>query len=169
MGGRFATPKFNFLLIGEKTMTNLFTTIQSKYDPYFLGFNRVFDQLIDFDNRTANGRGINYPPYNLIQDGDKYTIELAVAGFSEDEIDITHEPEQSRITIEGSTGASEGTYLHQGIANRSFSRTWTVADSVEVKGAELDGGILRVELESVIPEEKKPKKIAIKNTQLLNG
>ena len=159
--------KFNFLLIGEKTMTNLFTTIQSKYDPYFLGFNRVFDQLIDFDNQVDKSRG-NYPPYNLIQDGDQYIIELAVAGFSENDIDITHEPEKSRITIAGSIGTSDGTYLHQGIANRNFSRTWTVADSVEVLGAELDGGILRVKLESVIPEEKKPKKIAIKNPQLLS-
>jgi molecular chaperone IbpA len=149
-------------------MTNLFTTIQSKYDPYFLGFNRVFDQLIDFDNQVDKSRG-NYPPYNLIQDGDQYTIELAVAGFSENDIDITHEPEKSRITIAGSIGTSDGTYLHQGIANRNFSRTWTVADSVEVLGAELDGGILRVKLESVIPEEKKPKKITIKNSQLLNG
>ncbi len=148
-------------------MTNLFTTIQSKYDPYFLGFNRVFDQLIDFDNQVDKSRG-NYPPYNLIQDGDQYIIELAVAGFSENDIDITHEPEKSRITIAGSIGTSDGTYLHQGIANRSFSKTWTVADSVEVLGAELNGGILRVELESVIPEEKKPKKIAIKNPQLLS-
>ena len=100
---------------------------------------------------------------------DRYTIELAVAGFSENDIEITHEPEKSRITVAGSMGSSEGTYLHQGIANRSFSRTWTVADTVEVLGASLDGGILRVELESVIPEEKKPKKIAIKNAQLLNG
>ena len=149
-------------------MTNLFTTIQSKYDPHFLGFGRVFNQLIDFDNQIDKSRG-NYPPYNLIQDGDKYTIELAVAGFSENDIEITHEPEKSRITVAGSMGSSEGTYLHQGIANRSFSRTWTVADTVEVLGASLDGGILRVELESVIPEEKKPKKIAIKNAQLLNG
>ncbi len=148
-------------------MTNLFTTIQSKYDPYFLGFNRVFDQLIDFDNQVDKSRG-NYPPYNLIQDGDQYIIELAVAGFSENDIEITHEPEKSRITIAGSIGTSDGTYLHQGIANRSFSKTWTVADSVEVLGAELNGGILRVELESVIPEEKKPKKIAIKNPQLLS-
>ena len=148
-------------------MTNLFTTIQSKYDPYFLGFNRVFDQLIDFDNQVDKSRG-NYPPYNLIQDGDQYIIELAVAGFSENDIEITHEPEKSRITIAGSIGTSDGTYLHQGIANRNFSRTWTVADSVEVLGAELNGGILRVELESVIPEEKKPKKIAIKNPQLLS-
>ena len=148
-------------------MTNLFTTIQSKYDPYFLGFNRVFDQLIDFDNQVDKSRG-NYPPYNLIQDGDTYTIELAVAGFSENDIEITHEPEKSRITIAGSIGTSDGTYLHQGIANRNFSRSWTVADSVEVLDAELDGGILRVKLESVIPEEKKPKKIAIKNPQLLS-
>ena len=148
-------------------MTNLFTTIQSKYDPYFLGFNRVFDQLIDFDNQVDKSRG-NYPPYNLIQDGDTYTIELAVAGFSENDIEITHEPEKSRITIAGSIGTSDGTYLHQGIANRNFSRSWTVADSVEVLDAELDGGILRVKLESVIPDEKKPKKIAIKNPQLLS-
>ena len=148
-------------------MTNLFTTIQSKYDPYFLGFNRVFDQLIDFDNQVDKSRG-NYPTYNLIQDGDTYTIELAVAGFSENDIEITHEPEKSRITIAGSIGTSDGTYLHQGIANRNFSRSWTVADSVEVLDAELDGGILRVKLESVIPEEKKPKKIAIKNPQLLS-
>ena len=110
-----------------------------------------------------------YPPYNLIQDGDKYTIELAVAGFTEDDIEIIHEPESGQIIIEGRIGSSEGTYLHQGIANRSFRRIWTVSDSVVVNGAELSGGILRVELESIVPEEKKPKKIAITNSQLLNG
>ena len=105
----------------------------------------------------------------MIQDGDKYTIELAVAGFTEDDIEIIHEPESGQIIIEGRIGSSEGTYLHQGIANRSFRRIWTVSDSVVVHGAELSGGILRVELESIVPEEKKPKKIAITNSQLLNG
>ena len=151
-------------------MTNLFTTIQNKYDPHFVGFTRLFDQLADFDANIVNARKESkYPPYNLIQDGDKYTIELAVAGFTEDDIDIIHEPELGQIIIEGRIGSSEGTYLHQGIANRSFRRIWTVSDSVVVHGAELSGGILKVELESIVPEEKKPKKITITNSQLLNG
>ena len=130
-----------------------------KYDPYFVGFDRIFNRLNAFElNPTGSG---NYPPYNIIRNGDNYTIELAVAGFNQDEIEVIHEPEKGNLIVKGSNDREGVDYLHQGIASRTFNRTWTVSDTIVVNGADLSEGILRIELENVIPEEKKPKVISI--------
>ena len=140
-------------------MTTLVSQIR-KFDPFFVGFDRLFNNLVNFDfDRSPT----TYPPYNIVQDGDyTYAIELAVAGFGEDDIDIKHRPETGVLTIEGKAPAN-GTQnaIYKGIAERSLSRNWTLADNVEVIGADLQNGLLRVELEKQVPEEKKPKTIKI--------
>jgi len=110
-----------------------------------------------------------YPPYNILKvDENKYCIEMAVAGFGKQNLDI--EVADSILTITGNFKSSEEsdkenknpiTYLYKGIADRAFSRKFTLADTVEVKNAELINGMLRLILENIIPEEKKPKKVEI--------
>ena len=138
-----------------------------KFDPFFIGFDRLFTNLVnfDFDRNPAT-----YPPYNIVQDDDyTYAIELAVAGFGEDDINIEHRPETGVLTIEGKAPAN-GTQnaIYKGIAERSFSRNWTLAENVEVIGASLENGLLRVELERQVPEEMKPKTIKI-GTKKVSG
>ena len=130
-----------------------------RFDPFFVGFDRFFNQLSAFDSRPSQPN--NYPPYNIIRDGDNYTIELAVAGFNDDEIEVVHEPEHNRSDVKGSNDRDGVEYIHQGIASRTFNRTWTVSDTIVVTKADLSDGILRIELENVIPDEKKPKLIKI--------
>ena len=141
-------------------MTTLLTDIR-RFDPFFVGFDRLFDRLASFDAKETL-RPANYPPYNIVKkDEYKYEIELAVAGISAKDINIEHNPETSVLTVEGSKGGTEDNYLHKGIAERNFVRTWTLAENVEVTGADLNDGLLKVELERIVPEEKRPKTIKI--------
>ena len=144
-------------------MTSIFQQLD-KYDPYFIGFNTLFTRLNSFETNPVTGG--NYPPYNIIQNGDSYTIELAIAGFSSDEIEVVHEPEHNRLVVKGSNKRDDVEYLHQGIASRTFNRTWTVSDSIEVKSADLNDGILKIQLENVVPDEKKPKIIEVGQRKL---
>jgi len=126
-----------------------------------IGFDRVFDELNRaFANSKSDG---NYPPYNVVQLNDtQYVIEVAVAGFAETELDV--ELKDSVLMVKGEKTKEEGSeinYLHKGISNRNFTRNITLAENVEVRGATVKNGILSVALELVIPEEQKPKKIAI--------
>lgn len=126
-------------------------------DPFFIGFDGIFNKMHQLNKNTTN-----YPPYNLIKFGDNsYLIELAVAGFKEEDFDI--ELHNGVLTIKAEIGSVDGdaTYLHKGIAARSFERKFTLADTVEVMGVQLYNGMLQVRLENIIPDEKKPKKIAI--------
>jgi molecular chaperone IbpA len=111
-----------------------------------------------FANSKSDG---NYPPHNIVElDDEHYVLELAIAGFSQDEIDL--EIKENVITIKGEKEKKdEVKYLHKGISTRNFSRTIPLADNIEVRGATVKNGILSIALERVIPEEKKPKKIAI--------
>lgn len=143
-------------------MTNL--TLRSLDIPsihkFAVGFDNMFDELL---RNTSQQASTNYPPYNVIKHSeDKFTIELAVAGFKEGDIDVQIEKNQLTVTGEQVTELnSEREYLHRGISARNFTRVWTLADNVEVKGAEVANGILTISLERYIPEEQKPKKIAI--------
>ena len=104
----------------------------------------------------------SFPPHNILKlDESHYVVELAVAGFSKSEIEIT--VENGNLTIKGEKKEkdTEVTYLHRGIGTRSFTKTLTVADTIEVKGAEFKDGILRIGLENIVPEHKKPRKIEI--------
>lgn len=127
-----------------------------------IGFDDIFDDLL---NRTT--QSTNYPPYNIVkQSDDSFAIELAVAGFKDGEISIT--TERNQLTVKGEQAVdldSQIEYLHRGISARSFSRTWTLADHVEVAGAKSENGILTISLERKVPEEQKPKSIAITYTK----
>ena len=141
-------------------MTTLLSTL-NRYEPFFVGFDKLFDQLSTFELPHKNA--IDYPPYNNIQHGDdKYTIEVALAGFTQEQIKVTHLPETNKLVIEGANEDKDTQYLHQGISSRKFQRSWTVSDNIEVIDAEFTDGVLRVQLENVIPDEKKPKQIEIK-------
>lgn len=125
-----------------------------------IGFDRLFNELNrTFANSKSDG---NYPPHNVIQLSDStYQIELAVAGFAEDEIDV--ELKENLLTVRGVQDKDEDQpiYLHKGIATRNFTRTFPLGEHVEVRGATVKNGILVIDLELEVPEEKQPKKIAI--------
>ena len=126
-----------------------------------VGFDRLFDML---ENSSAGGNGENYPPFDLIKAADnQYRIELAVAGFKPEEIDIT--AQQNVLIVTGrknEAGQGDGAdYIYRGIANRSFERRFALADHVQVRGADLRDGLLAVELVREIPEAMKPRKISI--------
>ena len=135
-------------------------------DPFFIGFDTVLNKLHHGHKNTSN-----YPPYNLIKaDDDTYLIELAVAGFDEEDFDI--EVHDGVLTIRADVGDVDRdvNYLHKGIAARSFERKFTLADTINVQSVSLHMGMLTIRLQNVIPEEKKPKKIPISNNnkQLLS-
>jgi molecular chaperone IbpA len=128
-----------------------------------IGFDNMFDELMRVSSLQTNS---NYPPHNVIKTGeDTVTIEVAVAGFAEGEIDIALD--KHLLTITGARKRSEDEkheYLHRGISSRDFKHTFTLADHVEVKSAAIKDGILAVHLEREVPEEAKPKTIAITYT-----
>lgn len=122
-----------------------------------IGFDHAFNRL---HNIQQNQGG--YPPYNIVKDGDeKYAVEIAVAGFNRDDIEI--ELKEGNLIVSGKKAEEkvEKSFVHKGIGTRAFTRTFTLSDDVVVKGADLDNGILVIELERIIPEEKKPRKIEI--------
>lgn len=129
-----------------------------------IGFDNIFDELMRVNAQQTN---INYPPYNIVKHSeDSFAIEVAVAGFQEGDIDIT--VEKNILTVKGTQQVKvyvgdelEPEYLHRGISARNFTRTFTLADHVEVIGAKAENGILKIELERQVPEEQKPKTIAI--------
>ena len=126
-----------------------------------VGFDRVANML-DAASRLDNSQG--YPPYNIEKTGDnEFRIELAVAGFGEENLEI--ETKEGLLTVAGKTQTTEDgekrEFLHRGIAERSFIRRFQLADHVVVKGADLQNGMLRIELERQLPEAMKPRKISI--------
>tara|TARA_B100001013_G_C24593457_1_gene435781 strand:+ start:931 stop:1329 length:399 start_codon:yes stop_codon:yes gene_type:complete len=128
---------------------------------FTIGFDSLFDRLFDMDT-TRDSQG--YPPYNIRKVNDlQYVIELALAGFSKDDIEVEVTDGQLSIrSKEEKKEEEESSYfVHKGIAKRSFSRTYTLSDDIIVKGADLKDGMLIVELEKVIPDEKKPRLIQI--------
>ena len=133
--------------------TNLFT-------PYAVGFDRTFDRLFDYATHQATSTG--FPPYNIVKVGDyNYTIEMALAGYSKKDIEVeVADGVLSIKSIKESDGKENS--LYHGIANRQFTRKFTLADDIIVKDGKLEDGMLSIELERVIPEEKKPRLISIK-------
>lgn len=140
------------------------TTLYDPFDrvkTYSIGFDRMFDKLFDENVVTTT----NYPPYNIVKTSDeKYAIEIAIAGFSKKDIEIeTKENTLVIKTIDKKDDEEDKTeYLHKGISARSFKRSFSLADDVVVKGATFENGLLIIDLERIVPEEKKPRKIAIK-------
>jgi molecular chaperone IbpA len=130
-----------------------------------VGFDRLFDML---ENSAGAQTQENYPPFDLIKLGDnEYRIELAVAGFKADEIDIT--AQQNVLIVSGRKGEENeqqgNDYVYRGIATRSFERRFALADHIQVKGADMKDGLLAIELVREIPEAMKPKKISIGGSQ----
>ena len=148
-------------------MTNKALSIFNQLRPVTVGFDNVFDhfeRMMDDHNFNEMVR-YNYQPYNIVKTGDyTYNIELALAGFSKKDIDITMEEGVLNIksAVEATKDKDEDGVIHKGIAKRYFSKSFTIADDVEVKGAELKDGLLKVSLERIVPESKKPRTINIK-------
>jgi molecular chaperone IbpA len=135
-------------------------TIQTLF-PQFNRWAIGFDPMLDvFKQVSANAKSAGYPPYNIYKDEDTYVLELAVAGFSKD--DITISVKELQLTVEGQLEASEAEPIHKGIATRDFKQDFVLAEYVVVKGAELKDGLLRITLKQELPEELQPKIIKIK-------
>ena len=125
----------------------------------FLGFDHIFDALQDIHVHANDG----YPPHNVVKDGDaKYQIEMAVAGFNKKDINI--EVKEHILTIKGKreTRRESDAYVHKGISGRKFEKSFRLSEYTEVTGADMTDGILTVNLEVVLPEEKQPRTINIK-------
>ena len=122
----------------------------------FVGFDSLFDEL----NALADRKEANYPAYNIAKDDDEhYRIELALAGFSTDEITI--QTEKGILTIEANKAEERGNYIHQGIAKRGFSKMFRLAEYMKVDDARFVDGILTVFLHREVPEADRPKQISI--------
>ncbi len=135
------------------------------FSPYFrstVGFDQLFNRL-----EQAVEAGNGYPPYNIERsDETHYRISIAVAGFAEKDLNV--EVRDGVLTVVGKRedGAEKTSYLHQGIAGRAFERRFQLAEHVEVRAAKLENGLLHVDLERVVPEEKKPRRITINAPEL---
>ena len=157
-------------------MTNKALSIFNQLRPLSVGFDDVFnhfESMFDYDMVNVS----NYPPYNIVKTGDnKYDVEVALAGFNKKDINVS--VENGMLTIESkvksvvddSVGIKDGEdkpredehMIHKGISKRYFKKSFTIADDVEIKGAELKDGMLRVSMEKIVPEAKKLKTIEIK-------
>lgn len=134
------------------------------FDKFFVGFEDTAKQMQTLHADLTKNIP-NYPPYNIRKNGENsYTIELAVAGFGESEIDITIDG--GKLIVKGNTEAETDTandYLFKGIATRAFTRAFAIDDHIEVKNAELFNGMLKIALERLVPEQQKPKKVPVKS------
>jgi len=125
--------------------------------PYTIGFEKLFDQLDEFIHHSK--KLPSYPPYNIKRNGDKFTIEMALAGFSKDDIEVT--VTEDMLTVSSNKENSKKDELYKGISDRKFTRNFSMADDIVVKNVKLKDGLLTIELEREIPEERKPRKIKI--------
>lgn len=130
------------------------------YRALSVGFEDTVRQIEDISRATAKSMG--YPPYNIVKlDENKYAIELAVAGFSKQDIEIELKENSLVVTGKVNQDTHSSEYLYKGIADRAFMRKFNLADTVEIKNTKLMNGMLKIFLENVIPEHKKPRKIDI--------
>jgi|TARA_Y100000401_G_C8316331_1_gene222681 molecular chaperone IbpA len=135
--------------------------LMTKHDELFkelfsnsIGMNRLF-------NRLANAEQSNFPPYNIVHENGNIFVELALAGYSKDDIEVV--VEDGVLSIEGLAASSrDGDFHHKGIASRRFKRSFSLGEHIEVKSAELKDGLLTVALQEVLPPEKQPKVIEVK-------
>ncbi|WP_162047494.1 Hsp20 family protein [Vibrio taketomensis] len=131
-----------------------------------IGFDRLFNMMETSSAKNSSG---GYPPYNIEQkDEHKFRITMAVAGFAEDQLDLTQK--DNMLIVKGERNVEEGkNYVYQGIAERDFERKFQLADYVKVVGASMENGLLHIDLEREIPEAMQPRKIAINGNNLLEG
>ncbi len=148
-------------------MTSKDLSIFNSLRPFSIGFDDMFDQ---FENMLGNGNlamQSNYPPYNIRKTGnDKYSIEVALAGFSKNDVEVEFEDNLLTVRTKQVNKSEDknvnGEILHKGISQRQFARSFTIADDVKVNGAELKDGLLTIACERIVPEYKKKKLIEIK-------
>ena len=145
-----------------RTNLSLFDNF-NQLTPYAVGFDKVFDQLQNYVENNASSTG--YPPYNIQKTEDfKFEIQMALAGF--DKKDINIEVAEGVLTVKSikdkDTDTTDEYTLYKGISQRNFTRKFTLADDIVVNDAKLENGMLTIELERIVPEEKKPKMITIK-------
>ena len=135
----------------------------NQFAPFTVGFDRVFDRLVDYGNTNYETGG--FPPYNIRKTGDfKHVIEIALAGFSKDEIEVILTDGVLEIKSKNTVSVDKpkDDLIHKGIAKRAFTRKFTLADDIEIKDAKLVNGLLLIDLEQIVPEHKKPKIIKVK-------
>ena len=145
-------------------MTTSTLSLFNKLRPVSVGFDSVFDHFESLFNESPSLH-TNYPPYDILKtDEHSYVIELAVAGFSKEDISVT--VENGVLTVEsdreGNAESSGQEIIHRGISKRYFKKSFSIADDVEIRGAELKDGLLRISMEKIIPESRKRKEISIK-------
>lgn len=142
-------------------MTQLVRFDTNALNRALLGFDTMFS---DFENRFANQINSNYPPYNILKrDENSYEIQIAVTGFEKDE--VTVEIDQNQLVVRAERKAVDSAdveYLHRGLASRSFERSWTLAEYVEVGEGRIKNGVLTIDLKRIIPEALKPRVLNIK-------
>ena len=128
-------------------------------DPFFIGFNRELERLNTVHNLATRQA---YPPYDIIKlDEDTYKLSLAVAGFSQENIDVS--VDNGTLIIKGEiTEIQDTEIVHKGIAGRKFTRTFALGEYLEVTGAEMKDGMLNISIDRIVPEDKKPKQIKVK-------
>jgi len=145
-------------MVTSKTLS-LFDNF-NQLTPYAVGFDRQFNRLNDYISHQQTSTG--FPPYNIRKEGDlNHVIEMALAGFSKDDIEV--EVAQGVLTIRSmKENTDDEATVHRGISYRKFDRKFTLADDIVVNDAKLENGLLTITLEQIIPEEKKPKLIQIK-------
>ncbi len=154
------------MLTKEDNMTSKDLSIFNSLRPFSIGFDDMFDQ---FENMLGNGSltmQSNYPPYNIRKTGkDKYSIEVALAGFSKKDVEVEFEDNLLTVRtkqVDKSENREDGEIIHKGISQRQFARSFTIADDIKVGGAELKDGLLTIACERIVPEYKKKKLIEIK-------
>ena len=145
-------------------MTTSTLSLFNKLRPVSVGFDSVFDHFESIFNDSLSLQ-TNYPPYDIVKtDEHSYVIELAVAGFSKKDIAVT--VENGVLTVEsdreGNAESSGEEIIHRGISKRYFKKSFSISDDVEIRGAELKDGLLRISMEKIIPESRKRKEISIK-------
>ena len=148
-------------------MTGKDLSIFNSLRPFSIGFDNMFDQFESLLGDGGLSAQSNYPPYNIRKAGkDKYAIEVAVAGFSKDDVEVEYEDNLLTVKTKKFDKAVEkdmdGEIIHRGISQRSFSRSFTIADDIKVEGAEIKDGLLKINCEKIVPEQKKRKLIPIK-------
>ena len=151
-------------MVTTQALTNIFDHFdRNLLTPYAVGFDRVFDRLDHYVTNQSRMTPTGFPPYNIRRDGDyKYVIEMALAGMSKDDLEVEVADGTLSVRSKDKKDDEEGELLHRGISYRKFSRSWTLADDVVVNEAKMENGMLLINLEHVVPEEKKPKEIKIK-------
>ena len=137
-----------------KTMMDVFN------DPFLIGFGREFDRLSTLQKDNSS---VSYPPYNVIKiDDDNYRLDLALAGFDKEDVSVSVKDGTLYVKGEKLEDEVDHNFVYRGIATRKFTRSYALAEYMEVEDAELSNGILSINVTRIIPEEKKPKSITIK-------